>query len=121
MLQCAGNGVYNGHPVAQVVQQLDSLIYDIESCCPTAHIIVNKIPPRGHSNKLLETIDIVNKYISDMSQAKNSKVFSSDACPKSYRYYLKDEIHFNHKGKQFYAQEMLKVLNFPRLSFQQKR
>ena len=121
VLQCAGNDVDNGHSVAQVVQQLDSLIYDIKSCCPTADIIVNKIPPRGHSNKLLETIDIVNKYISDMSQAKNSRVFSSDACPKSYRYYLKDEIHFNHKGKQFYAQEMLKVLNFPRLSFQQKR
>ena len=66
-------------------------------------------------------IEIVNNYISDMSKAKGSKVFSSDACPKSYRCYRKDEIHFNHKGKQLYAQEMLKVLNFPRLSFQLKR
>ena len=100
---------------------LDSLIHDIKSCCPNADIIINKIPPRGHNNELLETIEIVNKYISDMSVAKGSRVFCSDACPKSYRFFLKDEIHFNHKGKQFYAQEMLKVLNFPRLCIQQKR
>ena len=121
VLQCAGNDIANGHPVAQVVQQLDSLIHDIKIRCPDADIIVNKIPPRGHNHELLRNIEIVNNYISDMSKAKGSKVFSSDACPKSYRCYRKDEIHFNHKGKQLYAQEMLKVLNFPRLSFQLKR
>ena len=121
VLQCAGNDLANGHPVAEVVQQLDSLIHDIKSRCPDADIIVNKIPPRGHNNELLKNIEMVNEYISDMSKAKGSRVFSSDACPKSFRYYRKDEIHFNHKGKQFFAQEMLKVLNFPRLRFQKKR
>ena len=101
VLQCAGNDVDNGHPVAQVIQQLDSLIHDIKSCCPNADIIINKIPPRGHNNELLETIEIVNKYISDMSGAKGSRVFCSDACPKSYRFFLKDETHFNHKVNSF--------------------
>ena len=121
VLQCAGNDLANGHLVAEVVQQLDSLIHDIKSRCPDADIIVNKIPPRGHNNELLKNIEMVNEYISDMSKAKGSRVFSSDACPKSFRYYRKDEIHFNHKGKQFFAQEMLKVLNFPRLRYQKKR
>ena len=113
VLQCAGNDVDNGHSVAQVVQQLDSLINDIKSCCPTADIIVNKIPPRGHNNKLLETIDIVNKYISAMSQAKNSRVFSSDACPKSYSYYLKTKYILITKVNNFMPRKCWKYYIFP--------
>ena len=100
VLQCAGNDLANGHRVAEV-QQLDFLLHDIKSRCPDADIIVNKIPPRGHNNELPKNIEMVNEYISDMSKVKGSRVFSWDACPKSFRYYREDEKHFNHKGKQF--------------------
>ena len=101
VLQCVGNDLANEHPVAEVLQQLCSLIYDIKCKCPDADIIVNKIPPRGHNNELLKKIEMVNEYISDLSKAKGSRVFSSNACPKSFRLYRKDEIHFNHEGKHF--------------------
>ena len=63
VLQCAGNDIANGHPVAEVGQQLDYLVHDIKSICPDADIIVNKIAPRGHNNELPKNIETVNEYI----------------------------------------------------------
>ena len=64
---------------------------------------------------------MINTFIENMSKRKGSKTFCSDACPKQYRFFRKDEVHFNHAGKQSYAFELSKVLvNFPRMSTQKK-
>ena len=122
MLQCAGNDIGNGRPTAQVVEQFDCLIQDIKRCCPGADIVVNKIPPRGHNDNLLGEIEMVNTYITNVSKQRGLSVYCSDSCPKMYRYFKKDAVHFNHAGKRLYAHEMAKVLiNFPRRSLHHNR
>ena len=122
VLQCGGNDARNGRPTAEVVQQFDYLVREVKKCCPRAEIIINQIPPRGHNDKLLNIISMLNTYIVNMSKDKRSRIHCSDACPKMFRFYQKDEIHFNHPGKRVYAYEMFKVIsNFLRLPRLQKR
>ena len=122
VLQCGGNDAENGRPPAQVIRQFDYLIREIKRCCPSAKIIINKIPPRGLEDELLAVISKLNTYVMNMSKDKRRQVTCSDACPKAYRYYQKDEIHFNHAGKQYYASEMSKtLLNFLKHQARKKR
>ena len=122
VLQCAGNDIGNGCPTAQVVEQLDCLVHEIKRCSPGAYIVINRIPPRGHNSNLIAEIEMVNNFIISVSKQRGLGVYCSDACPKMYRYFRKDAVHFNHAGKQLYANEMAKMLiNFPRRSLHQKR
>ena len=115
VLQCGGNDVQNRRHPAEVIQQMDNVIQEVKRCCNNAKVVVNSIPPRGHNNELLKTIFMVNTYITNMSKQRDQRVYCSDACPKMFRYFQKDEIHLNHPGKQFYANELYKVLiNFCR-------
>ena len=81
----------------------DCLVREIRRCCPRANIVVNKIPPRGHDETVMQKIAMVNTYISNMAREKKFKVYCRDPCPKMYKYFAKDEVHFNNSRKQFFA------------------
>ena len=98
VLQCGGNDVENDCPPAQVIRKFDHLICEIKRCCPTAKIIINKIPPRGRQYELLSVISKLNTYLMNLSKDKRRQVTCSDACFQAYCYYQNDEIHFNHAG-----------------------
>ena len=42
---------------------------------------------------------MVNTFIENMSKRKGSKTICSGACPKQYRIFRKDAVHFNYAGK----------------------
>ena len=111
VLQCAGNDLENGRPSSQVVQQLDYLIHEVKRCCPRAKIMLNQIAPRGNNSELLENISMVNTFICNVSRKKTNRVVSCEACPIMYRHYQRDGVHFNHAGKQLYANAMAKTLS----------
>ena len=110
VLQCGGNDIANNRPTAQVVQQIDCLVREVRRCCPRANIVVNKILPRGHDETVMQKIAMVNTYISNMAREKKFKVYCRDPCPKMYKYFAKDEVHFNNSGKQFFAYDVAKFL-----------
>ena len=56
VLQCGGNDIANNRPTAQVIKQIDYLVREVKRCCPSANIVVNKIPPCGHDETLMEKI-----------------------------------------------------------------
>ena len=110
ILQCGGNDLANNRPTAQVVKQIDLLVREVRRCCPRANIVINKIPPRGRDESLLQNIEMVNTYISNMASENNHKVYCCDPCPKMFKHFAKDEVHFNHSGKHFFAYELCKFL-----------
>ena len=110
VLQCGGNDLANHRPTAQVVQQLDILVQEVRRCCPRSIIVVSKIPLRGHDERLLHEIALVNTFISNMARDKRNNIYCCDPSPKMFKYFSKDEVHFNHSGKQVYAYELAKFL-----------
>ena len=110
VLQCGGNDLANHRPTAQVVQQLDILVQEVRRCCPYSIIVVNKIPLRGHDERLLHEIALVNTFISNMAREKKNNNYCCDPSPKMFKYFSKDEVHFNHSGKQVYVYELAKFL-----------
>ena len=122
ILQCGGNDAENGRPPAQIVQQLDLLIREVKHCCPGARVVINKIPPRGRNEQLMNIISMINTFTSNLARDKRRRVHCSDTCPTSFRFYQADEIHFNNEGKKLYANAMYKVIsNFTKLLLKQKR
>ena len=122
ILQCGGNDAENGRPPAQIVQQLDLLIREVKHCCPGARVVINKIPPRGRNEQLMNIISMINTFIYNLARDKRHRVHCSDTCPTSFRFYQADKIHFNNEGKKLYANAMYKVIsNFTKLLLKQKR
>ena len=54
VLQCGGNDLQNNRPPAEVIEQIDILVKEVKRCRPGATVVVNKIPPRGHDDVLLQ-------------------------------------------------------------------
>ena len=113
VLQCGGNDLQNNRPPAEVMAQIDILVKEVKRCRPGATVVVNKIPPRGHDDTLLQNISFVNNLISNMARDDNQNVLCLDPCPKMFKYYAKDEVHLNRSGKRFFVYELSKsLINF---------
>ena len=110
VLQCGGNDLQNNRPPAEVIEQIDILVKEVKRCRPGATVVVNKIPPRGHDDVLLQNISYVNKLISNMARDSNRSVLCLDPCPKMFKYYANDEVHLNRSGKRFFVYELAKSL-----------
>ena len=93
VLQCGGNDLQNNRPPAEVIEQIDILVKEVKRCRLGATVVVNKIPPRGHDDVLLQNISYVNKLISNMARDSNRSVRCLDPCPKMFKYYANDEVH----------------------------
>ena len=110
VLQCGGNDLQNNRPPAEVIEQIDILVKEVKRCRPGATVVVNKIPPRGHDDMLLQNISYVNKLISNMARDSNRSVLCLDPCPKMFKYYANDEVHLNRSWKRFFVYELAKSL-----------
>ena len=97
-------------PPAEVIEQIDILVKEVKRCRPGATVVVNKIPPRGHDDVLLQNISYVNKLISNMARDSNRSVLCLDPCPTMFKYYANDEVHLNRSGKRFFVYELAKSL-----------
>ena len=109
VLQCGGNDLQNNRPPSEVIHQIDILVNEVKRCCPGATVVVNKIPPRGHDDVLLNNISFVNDLISNLA----GDILCLDHCPKMFRYYANDEVHLNRSGTRFFVYELAKsLINF---------
>ena len=113
VLQYGGNDLQNNRPPAEVMNQIDILVQEVKRCRPGATVVVNKIPPRGHNDVLLQNISFVNNLINNMSNGGSQSVLCMDTCPKMFKYYANDEVHLNRSGKRFFVYEPTKsLINF---------
>ena len=113
LLQCGGNDVENYH-VDRVIDQYEGLIKDVRIQCPNAEIVLSAIPPRRNNKATLRNIRYVNDYLRDRGMRKDG-VKTIDVVPKLPRYFLRDQVHFNDKGKQLYADNIKDTIeNFGR-------
>ena len=113
VLQCGGNDLQNDRPPAEVMNQIDIPVQEVKRCRPGATVVVNKIPPRGHNDDLLQNISFVNNLINNMSSGGSQSVLCMDPCTKMFKYYANDEVHLNRSGKRFFVYELAKsLINF---------
>ena len=113
VLQCGGNDSERRSAEA-VIQQYDALIDDVQYYCPTAHIVISKVPLRGNNTDISSKINEINKYLENRATRGDGVIFI-DACPQSLSMFKKDLVHFNSRGMRFYAQSMCNNLtNFTR-------
>ena len=113
VLQCGGNDSERRSAEA-VIQQYDALIDDVQYYCPTAHIVISKVPLRGNNTDISRKINEINKYLENRATRGDGVIFI-DACPQSLSMFKKDLVHFNSRGMRFYAQSMCNNLtNFTR-------
>ena len=100
----------NNRSSAEVMEQIDILVKEVRRCCPGATVEVNKIPPRGRDDVLVQSISYVNNLISDMARDSKQSILCLDPCPKMFKYYVNDEIHLNPSGKCFFVYQLAKSL-----------
>ena len=113
VLQCGGNDLQYNRSPAEVMEQIDILVKEVRRCRPGATVVVNKIPPRGRDDVLLQSISYVNNLISDMARDSKQSILCLDPCPKMFKYYANDEIHLNRSGKRFFVYQLAKsLINF---------
>ena len=113
VLQCGGNDLQNNRSPAKVMEQIDILVKEVRRCRPCATVVVNKIPPRGRHDVLLQSMSYVNNLISDMARDCKQTILCLDPCPKMFKYYANDEIHLNRSGKRFFVYQLAKsLINF---------
>ena len=74
-LQCGGNDLQNNRARAEVMNQIDILVQEGKRCRPGATVIVNRIPPRGHNDVLLQNISFVDNLINSMSSGGSQSVY----------------------------------------------
>ena len=80
------------------MEQIDILVKEVKRCRPGVIVVVNKIPPRGRDDTFLHNISSLNQLISNMARDSNQNILCLDPCPKTLRYYAKDEVHLNRSG-----------------------
>ena len=98
------------------------LIREVKRCCPGAKVVINKIPPRGRNEQLMNIISMINTFTSNITRDKRHRVHCNDTCPTSFRFYQRDEIHLNNEGKKLYANAMYRVIsNLTKVLLKQKR
>ena len=119
MLQCGGNDI-EAHHVDRVIDQYEGLIKDVRRQCPKAEIILSAIPPRKNNKITMRNIKYMNEYLRDRCM-RHDGVKYIDVVPKLPRHFLRDQVHFNYKGKELYADNINDAFrNFSRAPLTQR-
>ena len=109
VLQCGGNDAEK-QPAAVVSTRIESLVHDIRRISPKSDIMINKIPPRGRSRKVLNNIEKINSEIHNRYR-NDDAVHIIDVCPKAIQCYRTDLVHFNSKGSYQFATHLAEKLS----------
>ena len=109
VLQCGGNDAER-QPAEVISTRIESLVHDIRRLCPMSDIIINKVPPRGNSQKLNNNIKKLNSCLAHRYRCDNH-VQVIDVCPKSPQFYQRDLVHFNSKGSFQFAKQLADCLS----------
>ena len=104
VLQCGGNDAER-QPAEVISTRIESLVHDIKRICPTSDIIINKVPPRGKNQKVLNNIKRLNSSLEYRYQG-DENVQVIDVCPKAPQFYRKDLTHFNFRGSFQFAKQL---------------
>ena len=59
VLQCGGNDAEQ-QPAIVISARIETLVHDIKRLSPGSDILINKIPPRGRNQKVLNNIEKIN-------------------------------------------------------------
>ena len=106
---CGGNDAER-QPAEVISTRIESLVHDIRRLCPMSDIIINKVPPRGNSQKLNNNIKKLNSCLDHRYRCDNH-VQVIDVCPKSPQFYRRDLVHFNSKGSFQFAKQLADCLS----------
>ena len=108
VLQVAGNDATK-QDSKRIFAHYETLIRDIRSRCPSATIVLCKVPPRRGTEKTMHTIYDINAYVNVIAD-RLQNVLSVDVCPESVDHFRKDCTHFNRHGVAHYAQKLVGIL-----------
>lgn len=108
--QCAGNDLDNGSSVSDVFDKYASMINDAMLLCPSSDIYVCKVPPRRNNTKLLENIAKLNSKLEDFC-SRQTRVHYIRTCPNDPKLYNDDLVHYNAKGRWFFAKRFSESLS----------
>ena len=108
VLQCGGNDAEQ-QPAIVVSAHIETLVHDIKRLSPGSDILINKIPPRGRNQKVLNNVEKIN---SAPKRYQNDVVVQIiDICPKAFECYRKDLVHLNSKGSHVFATRLAEQLS----------
>ena len=109
VLQCGGNDIER-QSAETVCTRIETLVGDIRRLCPNSDILINKVPPRGRNQKVLNTVDKLNACL-DRRYRCDEHVAIIDVCPKSPHFFRRDMVHFNAKGVSQFAENLADILS----------
>ena len=104
VLLCGGNDSERYHS-SSVTKQYDELINDVRKRCPSARIILCKVPQRPGNERTVRNIKELNVFLD--RKAKNDGTISTlEICPNISSFFKRDQLHLNSKGIKHAAREL---------------
>ena len=73
-------------------------------------IYVCKVPPRRNDTDLLKKIGDLNSLLEDFC-SRNTRVHYVRSCPRDPKMYYDDLVHYNAKGRWFFAKRLCAALS----------
>jgi hypothetical protein len=90
--------------------RMDELISAVKLASPTSKIILSAISPRKQNGFLNLKIAMFNELLQLKANAVEG-IFFVECIPLNLDYYGYDMVHFNDKGKQFFADRLAKFMS----------
>lgn len=108
VLQCGGNDL-EAVPTDRVVSQYDALIREIRQRCPSATIVLSKIPLRKHNVELHRKIDMLNTYLENRGKRGDGVIYVT-VTSDSLAHFKHDLVHFNTTGVKVFGRRLAACL-----------
>ena len=117
VIHCGGNDLEREDAVTvfhKYVQMIDS----IRAHSSSSDIILSTIAPRKQNARLNRSIISFNNLLRRLADSAD-KLYYAECAPIGLSYYTKDKVHFNARGKWYFARKLAetvkKCVNFPKL------